>query len=47
MTGMRAWAMAILALLLAGCAANPNSQPASFNAHVNGSYTALGGVVGR
>ncbi len=35
----------MLLLLLGGCEANPNSQPASFNAHVNGSYTAVGGFI--
>ncbi len=35
----------LLLLLLGGCEANPNSQPASFNAHVNGSYTAVGGFI--
>ena len=34
-----------LLLLLAGCAANPESAPASFNAHVNGTYTAVGGII--
>ena len=37
--------MLALLLMLTGCAANPGSPPANFNAHVNGSYTAIGGVV--
>ena len=37
----------LLLLWLAGCASNPDSQPASFNAHVNGTYTAVGGLVTR
>ena len=35
-------------LLLAGCAANADTASPSFDAHVNGRYTAFGGmVVGR
>ncbi len=34
----------LLLLLLAGCA---DSSPSSFDAHVNGSYTAVGGIVSR
>ncbi len=37
----------LLILLLAGCAANPDSPPSSFNAHLDGSYTAIGGLVTR
>ncbi len=33
-----------IVLLLAGCAADQDSQPSTFNAHVNGRYTTFGGI---
>ena len=34
-------------LLLAGCSAEADRSPSTFNAHVSGRYTAFGGMIGR